>query len=133
MTKRKLKAELEAMRLPELQAKFAEVTGEESRAPNRKFLIRKITEAMEGGEAPEKPADAKGKKAKAPKKAAPDKATPEKEPGDGTASGIATMLLVTVTMSGLICADISTPLTGISWLSAGFRKNLFAMMSKRLY
>ena len=38
---------LEKLRLPELQAKFAEVTGEKSRSPNRTFLIRRITEALE--------------------------------------------------------------------------------------
>jgi len=86
MRKRKLKAELEAMRLPELQAKFAEVTGEESRAPNRKFLIRKITEALEAGGEVGTPVDDAGKKAKAPKKAAPAKAPPEAEASDQTAS-----------------------------------------------
>lgn len=45
---------LEKLRLPELQARFAEVTGEETRAPNRRFLIRRITEVLEAraGEAP---------------------------------------------------------------------------------
>lgn len=45
---------LEKMRLPELQARYAEVLGEETRAPNRKFLIRKITEALQarGDDAP---------------------------------------------------------------------------------
>ncbi len=43
---------LDDMRLPELQARYAEVLGEETRAPNRTFLIRRITEALEAaGEA----------------------------------------------------------------------------------
>lgn len=43
---------LHDMRLPELQARYAEVLGEETRAPNRTFLIRRITEALEAaGEA----------------------------------------------------------------------------------
>ena len=40
---------LDSMRLPDLQTRYAEVLGEETRAPNRKFLIRKITEALEAG------------------------------------------------------------------------------------
>lgn len=39
------KNELEQLRLPELQARYREVTGETSRSPNRKFLIRRIEEA----------------------------------------------------------------------------------------
>lgn len=43
---------LNDMRLPDLQARYAEVLGEETRAPNRTFLIRRITEALEAaGEA----------------------------------------------------------------------------------
>lgn len=38
---------LNDMRLPELQARYAEVLGEQTRAPNRTFLIRRITEALE--------------------------------------------------------------------------------------
>ncbi|MDP1826679.1 MAG: DUF2924 domain-containing protein [Archangium sp.] len=37
---------LEALRLPELQARFKEVVGEASRSPNRKFLVRRIEEAL---------------------------------------------------------------------------------------
>ncbi|MDY0002194.1 MAG: ribbon-helix-helix protein, CopG family [Polyangia bacterium] len=44
-TKRQIKA-LEKLRLPELQARFAEVIGEPNRSPNRNFLIRRITEAL---------------------------------------------------------------------------------------
>ncbi|MGB1017320.1 MAG: hypothetical protein ACPG4T_24495, partial [Nannocystaceae bacterium] len=36
---------LENLRLPELQACFKQVVGKATRAPNRKFLIRKIREA----------------------------------------------------------------------------------------
>ncbi len=47
---RNLIASLEDMRLPELQAKYAEVIGEESRCPNKRFLIRRITEALQAGQ-----------------------------------------------------------------------------------
>ena len=55
-------AKLGKMKLPELQAKYAEVVGEKTRSPNKTFLIRKITEALAaaGG-------DAKAVKAKVPK------------------------------------------------------------------
>ena len=45
-TEKQMKA-LEKLKLNELQKRFAEVVGEETRAPNRKFLIRRITEALE--------------------------------------------------------------------------------------
>jgi len=50
---------LEKLRLPELRARYAEVLGEETRAPNRTYLIRRITEALEAraAETPE-PAEA---------------------------------------------------------------------------
>lgn len=37
---------LEALRLPELQARYAEVVGETTRSPNRTHLIRRIEEAL---------------------------------------------------------------------------------------
>lgn len=37
--------DLNEMRLPELWTLYAEVVGEESRCPNRKYLVRRITEA----------------------------------------------------------------------------------------
>ncbi|MBL8715142.1 MAG: hypothetical protein JNL79_04070 [Myxococcales bacterium] len=49
----KTKAQLDALRLPELQALFAEATGEATRCPNRTFLVRKILEART---APPRPA-----------------------------------------------------------------------------
>lgn len=42
--------EMEEMKLPELQARFAEVVGEETKAPNKKYLIKRIVEALEQGE-----------------------------------------------------------------------------------
>jgi len=66
---------LDDMRLPELQARYAEVLGEETRAPNRTFLIRRITEALEaageGVPADEQPAhtDAAETQADAPTEA----------------------------------------------------------------
>lgn len=40
-------AKLEQLRLPELQAKFAEIVGETTRSPNKTFLLRRIREALE--------------------------------------------------------------------------------------
>lgn len=63
-TTKKAIANLGNMKLNELQAKFAEVTGEMTRSPNRKFLVRKITEALRA-------ADAGAKTEKGPEAAAP--------------------------------------------------------------
>jgi hypothetical protein len=52
---------LEKLRLPELQARFAEVTGEKTRSPNRAYLVRRISEAMKAADS-----EAKAAKAKAP-------------------------------------------------------------------
>ena len=41
-----IRRELDRLRLPELQDRFREVIGEETRCPNRTFLIRRITEAI---------------------------------------------------------------------------------------
>ncbi|MBN2525169.1 MAG: hypothetical protein JXR76_02165, partial [Deltaproteobacteria bacterium] len=38
--------EMEDMKLPELQQRFAEVTGEETKAPNKTYLIKSIIEAL---------------------------------------------------------------------------------------
>ena len=66
-TRKQIKA-LEKLRLPELQARYAEVLGEETRAPNRKFLIRKITEAMQAAAGTTEPAET----APAPEEEAPE-------------------------------------------------------------
>jgi hypothetical protein len=57
-------AKLATMKVNELQAKFAEVTGETSRSPNRTFLIRRVTEALMAAEA-----GVKASKAKRPRQA----------------------------------------------------------------
>lgn len=47
---KKIDKQIEALgelRLPELQAKFLEIVGESTRAPNRTFLLRRIREALE--------------------------------------------------------------------------------------
>ena len=49
--------ELEALKLPELQIRFAEIVGEETKAPNKKYLLRRIEEALES-RAPALTADA---------------------------------------------------------------------------
>jgi len=51
-------AKLGKMKVNELQAKYAEVTGETTRSPKKTFLIRRITEALQAAEAKEPEADA---------------------------------------------------------------------------
>ncbi len=59
-----LMAKLEDARLPELRAKFEEVLGESTRAPNKVYLLRRIREGLEAKELAAKEAR---KKSKAPK------------------------------------------------------------------
>ena len=79
-TQKTLKS-IEKLRLPELQARFAEIVGEASRSPNRKFLLRRIGEALEARgndgatEAPKK--EPKGKGRRAEKAAQTPEAAPE--------------------------------------------------------
>ena len=47
MSTKKEIAKLMKMKLNELQAKFAEVTGETTRSPNKTFLARRISEALQ--------------------------------------------------------------------------------------
>ena len=55
--------EFEELRLPELQARFAEIVGEPTRTPNKAYLLRRIAEALEvkqadgGGDADDDTAD----------------------------------------------------------------------------
>jgi len=42
-------ARLDKLRLPELQARFAQAVGETTRCPNKRWLIRKISEALVQG------------------------------------------------------------------------------------
>ncbi|MGA7742754.1 MAG: ribbon-helix-helix domain-containing protein [Polyangia bacterium] len=65
MNTKKETAKLGKMKVNELQAKFAEVTGETTRSPNKVFLIRRISEALQA-------ASAKAEKA-------PEAAVPETE------------------------------------------------------
>lgn len=78
--KKQVKA-LEKLRLPELRARYAEVLGKETRAPNRVYLIRRITEALEAraAEAPE-PAEAEPQEA-------PDEAAQQTEETPEVAGG----------------------------------------------
>lgn len=48
---------LRALRLPDLQARFAELVGEETRCPNKAFLLRRIGEALEARAARARPAE----------------------------------------------------------------------------
>jgi hypothetical protein len=65
MSTKKEITKLTKMKLNELQAKFAEVTGETTRSPNKMFLARRISEALHA-------ADASAKAANAPDAAARD-------------------------------------------------------------
>jgi hypothetical protein len=49
-TTRRTLESLAKLRLPELQARFAEIVGEPTRSPNKTFLLRKIGEALEARE-----------------------------------------------------------------------------------
>ena len=74
MTTKKEIAKLGKMKLNELQAKFAEVTGETTRSPNKTFLVRRISDAL-------KASDASAKAEKAPEAAAPEaEGTTQTEP-----------------------------------------------------
>ena len=44
-TTRRTLESLSKLRLPELQARFAEIVGEATRSPNKTFLLRRIGEA----------------------------------------------------------------------------------------
>ncbi|MCC7070541.1 MAG: hypothetical protein IT383_04415 [Deltaproteobacteria bacterium] len=46
-TTRRALESLSTLRLPELQARFAEIVGEPTRSPNKTFLVRRIGEALE--------------------------------------------------------------------------------------
>jgi len=48
-SKKRMKA-MEELRLPELQARFHDIVGETTRSPNKKFLLRRIAEALEAQE-----------------------------------------------------------------------------------
>jgi hypothetical protein len=65
-TTKKAIEKLSTMKVNELQAKFAEVTGEPTRSPNKTFLIRRITEALQAVEVEVKTAKAKAPDANAP-------------------------------------------------------------------
>ena len=73
---------IEKLRLPELQARFAEIVGEASRSPNRKFLLRRIGEALAARgndgvtEAPKQEPKGKGRR-RAEKPAVTPEAAPE--------------------------------------------------------
>ncbi len=75
---------IEKLRLPELQARFHEIVGESTRSPNRKFLLRRIEEALEAKSngatepTPSKETKGKARRAKAPATA------PEAAPAEAT-------------------------------------------------
>jgi hypothetical protein len=72
---------IEKLRLPELQARFAEIVGESTRSPNRKFLLRRIEETLEaktnGAAEPTPAKETKGKARRAKVPASAPEAAPE--------------------------------------------------------
>jgi hypothetical protein len=70
-TMKKAIEKLSTMKVNELQAKFAEVTGETTRSPNKTFLIRRVAEALQAARAEAKTAKAKEPEADAATGAAP--------------------------------------------------------------
>ena len=76
-----IRRELDRLRLPDLQQRFRDVIGDETRCPNRTFLIRRITEALAAR--PAAPAVASAPEPTAPTEiteAAPVPATPTPAP-----------------------------------------------------
>lgn len=57
---------LQQMRLPELQARYAEVVGETTRCPNKQWLVRRISEAMARAEEATQPAPTSTDRAEEP-------------------------------------------------------------------
>lgn len=77
-TTKKAIEKLSTMKVNELQAKFAEVTGETTRSPNKTFLIRRITETLQATEVGAKAAKAKAPEAE-PTADVPADAAPARE------------------------------------------------------
>ena len=71
---------LKEMRLPDLQARYAEVIGEESRSPNKTFLARKIAEALAAADDAAGATDADDAKDETATEAETHDATPEADP-----------------------------------------------------
>ena len=67
---------LSKMRVNELQARFAEVTGEVTRSPNKTYLIRKIIAGLEAADAAEVAPPAPAIEPPAPMAEPPEEAAP---------------------------------------------------------
>ena len=81
--------DLEDLRLPELQARYAEVLGEETRCPNRRYLIRRITEALEARAAESEAETADESEAAAQTQDMPAEPAPQVTDGDAEAGATA--------------------------------------------
>lgn len=83
--------ELRALRLPDLQARFAELVGEETRCPNKAFLLRRIGEALEARAAQATPAEDETVEATTPTDdaPAPEELADEAPPTDAPAPDVA--------------------------------------------
>jgi len=78
-TSRKTTKTLEKLRLPELWERFTELTGETTRSPNKKYLIRCINEVLEATEADPTAAPKRPSRPKAPKTTKTGRATTAKK------------------------------------------------------
>jgi hypothetical protein len=80
---------LRALRLPDLQARFAELVGEETRCPNKAFLLRRIGEALEARAARATPTEDVTAEAATPIHDAPDHDVADAPPTDAPAPDLA--------------------------------------------
>ena len=81
--------ELRALRLPDLQARFAELVGEETRCPNKAFLLRRIGEALEARAARATPTEDVTAEAATPIHDAPDEDVADAPLADAPAPDVA--------------------------------------------
>ena len=78
MNKKRMRI-MEELPLPELQARFHDIVGEATRSPNKKFLLRRIAEALEAQEQ-EAAEAANAVEATEPEATEPEAATANGEP-----------------------------------------------------
>lgn len=81
--------DLRALRLPDLQARFAELVGEETRCPNKAFLLRRIGEVLEARAARATPTEDATAEAATPIHDAPDDDVADAPLADALAPNVA--------------------------------------------
>ncbi|ACY15340.1 hypothetical protein [Haliangium ochraceum] len=77
---------IKALRLPEIQAQFEEIVGESTRCPNKKYLLRRITESLEAQEQAAADAAAEAAEAEPATDIAPGAEPEEAEEGEDAAA-----------------------------------------------